>query len=331
MNQRRLLLLALATGLSGNATLPRAQTPSASLRRVGVLAPSTRAKEEIILKPFFDQMRELGWVEGQNIVYDRVYADDQMAMLPRLAAELVARKPEVIYAPPAPAAAAAKQATQTIPIVFGSVSDPVGAGLVASLAHPGGNVTGMASGVADELAPKRVQLLRDVLPGAKHIGSLGDPTDPSTASQRQTLVPLAAALGLTIVDADATSPADFDAAVAKLASERVDAIFITGTGALAFSLRAHLIELANRGRIALIAGNSLYANAGALFTYGPSNAERLGRSAYPVDKILRGAKPADIPVEQPTMFELVINLKTAKALGITVPRSVLLRADRVIE
>ena len=324
-------MLALTAGLAGIAAPLRAQTSSANLRRVGVLAPSTRAKEEVILKPFFDQMRELGWIEGQNIVYDRVYAEDQMALLPRLAAELVARKPEVIYAPPTPATAAAKQATQTIPIVFGSVSDPVGAGLVASLAHPGGNVTGLTSSIAGGLGPKWAQLLREIMPSVKRIGSLGDPTDPSTEVQRQAYVPVAASLGLTFVNADAASPVDFDAAVAKLAQERVNAIFITGTGALAFSLRVHLIDLANQSRIPLVSGNALYADAGALFTYGSSNADRLRRSAYPVDKILRGAKPADIPVEQPTLFELVVNLKTAKALGITVPRSVLLRADRVIE
>ena len=201
MTQRRLLLLALGASLSGHAPLLCAQAAAAGLRRVGVLAPRTRAKEDIILKPFFDQMRELGWVERQNIAYDWACADDQMAMLPRLAAELVAPKPELIYAPPTPtpAAVAAKQATQTIPIVFGAVADPVGIGLVTSLARRGGNVTGMSSSVAESLVPKRVQLLREILPRVKRVGLLGDSNDPATKSVQHLLAPLAAPLGLTII------------------------------------------------------------------------------------------------------------------------------------
>ena len=163
MNRRRFLLFALGASLSGHTALLWAQTSTGSMRRVGVLVPSTQANAEIGLKPFFDQMRQLGWVEGQNIAYDRTYADDRQEMLPRLAAELVARKPEVIYAPPTVAAVAAKQATQTIPIVFGLAADPVGTGLVTSLARPGGNVTGI-SGIGASLGPKRVELLRESCP-----------------------------------------------------------------------------------------------------------------------------------------------------------------------
>ena len=302
----------------------RAQTPAAALRRVGVLVPSTREKEDVILKPFFDQMRELGWIEGQNIAYDRAYADDQHEMLPKLAAELVARKPDLIFAPPSPSALAAKQATQTIAIVFGAVQDPVGIGLVASLARPGGNVTGI-SNVSASLGPKKVQLLKEILPGMKRLGLLGDPTDASTKIEQQALVPAAASLGLTITAAEASSPADFDAAVARLVAERVDAIHLLES-ALTFNMRARVIELASQKRVPVISGGP-----GSLFSYGAPLADRLRRSAYLVDKILKGAKPADIPVEQPTLFELVVNLKAAKALGIAVPRAVLLRADRVIE
>ena len=178
MNQRRLLVLTMGAGLAGHAGLLRAQTASTGMRRVGVLAPSTRAKEEIILKPFFDEMRQLGWVEGQNIAYDRVYGDDQQQTLPRLAAELVARKPELIYAPPAAAAVAAKQATQTIPIVFGAVGNPTALGLVASFAHPGGNVTGISSNF-ERLGLKRAELFLQILPRAKRLGLLSDPGDLS--------------------------------------------------------------------------------------------------------------------------------------------------------
>jgi len=166
----------MGASMAGHAGLLRAQPSTTGMRRVGVLAPSTRAKEEITLKPFFDEMRQLGWVEGQHIAYDRVFADDHLALLPKLAAEIVARKPEVIFAPPTPAAVAAKQATQTIPIVFQAVADPVGSGLVTSLARPGGNVTGI-SGVFGSLVLKRVELLREILPGAKRLGFLGDSND----------------------------------------------------------------------------------------------------------------------------------------------------------
>lgn len=333
MNRREFVAhigVTLGSVLICNATLLWAQASTGSLRRVGVLAPSTNAKEEIVLKPFFDQMRELGWIEGQNIAYDRVYAEDKMEMLPRLAAELVARRPEVIYAPPTPATVAAKQATQTIPIVFAMVSDPVGIGLVTSLARPGGNVTGMSS-TSEFHEPKRVQLLREILPGAKRIGRLADSNDPVIKSGQQSLAPLAASLGLTFPVAEAANPVEFEAAVARLVAERVDAIMVVGTGALAYNLRARLIELANQKRLPIIAGSSLFADLGALFTYGPSVADRVRRSAIPVDKILKGAKPADLPVEQPALFEMIVNMKTAKALGIRIPPSILLRADRVIE
>ena len=328
--QRRRLALALAAGLSGYARLLSAQTPVAHPRRVGVLMPSTHEKEEVTLKPFFDQMRALGWIEGQTITYDRVYADDQHERLPGLATELVARRPEVIYAPVTPTTVAARQATQTVPIVFGTVWDPVGVGLVASLARPGGNVTGISS-YSDSLTPKRVELLREILPGIKRLGFLGDQSDPTTKLDRQALAPLVASMGLHFVFAETVNTADFDAAVARLLVERVEAIFPWGTGTLVFNLRPRLIALANQKHLPVVGHRAELADAGALFTFGASLADQLRRSALLVDKILKGAKPADLPVEQASLFELVLNLKTAKALGINVPRSILLRADRVIE
>ena len=327
MNKRRALVIALGTSLAGHAVLLRAQTTSAGMRRVGVLAPSTRAKEEITLKPFFDEMRKLGWIEGQNIAYDRVYADDEQQALPRLAAELVARKPDLIYAPPAPAAEAAKQATQTIPIVFGAVADPVGMGLVTSLARPGGNVTGVSLNF-ESLALKRIELLLQILPRAKRIGLLGDPSGESKVAQTALARGLPA-LGLSLIVAEAANAAELEAAVARLADQRVDVIF-TGSS-LAFNLRARVIALTNARRLPYIGGSSILAEAGALFAYGPSLAGQLRRSAQFVDKVLKGAKPADMPVEQPTEFEFVVNLKAAKLLGITIPQSILLRADGVIE
>ena len=328
MNPRRLLLLALGAGLSGHASLLRAQAPATNLRRVGVLAPSTRAKEEVILKPFFDQMREMGWIEGQTIAYDRAYADDQQREVSRLAVELVARKPELIYAPPMPAAIAAKRATGTIPIVFGTGTDPVAAGLVASMARPGGNVTGVASNF-ESLVPKRIELLHEMLPGAKRIGFLGDSSDARFKIDRAALAPAAKTLGLTMVVAEASNAVEFDAAVAMLIGQGVDVIY--GAGSLVTNLRGRLVELASRKRLPVVGGVTPMAEAGALFIYGASLDDQFRRSAQMVDKILRGAKPADMPVEQPTRFELIINLKAAKALGITIPKSMLLRADEVIQ
>ena len=325
MKLRRLLLVALGASLWGHA---RAQTASASLRRVGVLAPSPRAKEEVILKPFFDQMRALGWVEGQTISYDRAFADDRHEDLPRLAAELVARKPELGYAPPSIAARAAWQATRSIPMVFATANDPVRDGFVASLGRPGGNATGLTN-IGASLLPERIQLLREILPGVKRIGRLLDPADSTSRLAQQEFAPVAAAMGLTIIVVEPANSVEFEAAMAKLVADRVDAIYAASV--LALNMRARLIELANQKRVPVIGVIPSMADAGALFVYAPSQADLLRRSALVVDKVLRGAKPADIPVEQPTLFELVVNLKAARALGITVPQSFLLRADRVIE
>jgi putative tryptophan/tyrosine transport system substrate-binding protein len=328
MNRRRLVVLALGASLSGHAASLWAQTPIAGLRRVGVLAPSTRAKEDLILEPFYDEMHRLGWIEGRHIAYDAVYADDRHQDLPRLAAELVARKPELIFAPPPVAALAAKQATRTIPIVFGTGIDPVGAGLVASLARPSGNVTGVVN-VVESLMPKRLELLHEMLPAARRIGFLGDPAEATWTSERRSVSQAATALGLTIVVGEVSNPQDFDAAVARLMAQGIEAII--GFAPLVTNLRGRLVELANRKRLPVVGHAARMAEAGALFSYGASLADQLRRSAHLVDKILKGAKPADLPIEQPTRFEQVINLKTAKALGLTIPQSLLLRADEVIE
>ena len=310
-------------------TLPgSAQNTTAGLRRVGVFAPSTQEKEDLILKPFYDEMRRLGWIEGRNIAYAPVYSGDRHQDLPRLAAELVARKPELIFTPSQVAALAARQSTRTIPIVFGTGIDPVGAGLVASLAHPGGNVTGVVN-VVDSLTPKRLELLHEMLPSAKRIGFLGDPNEAGWKSERSKIDEAARALGLTVIVGGVSNPVDFDTAVAKLISQGVDAIF--GFSPMVTNLRGRLIELANRKHVPVFGHAARVAEAGALFSYGASLPDQLRRSAQLVDHILKGAKPADLAVEQPTRFELVINLKTARALGLSIPQSLLLRADEMIE
>ena len=329
MNRRRALRFTISAAMAARAPPLWAQAKAANLRRVGVLAPSTHAKEQVILKPYFDQMRALGWIEGQTVVYDRVYADDQQQELPRLAAELVARKPELIYAPPMVSALAAKRATTTIPIVFATGGDAVGSGLVASFARPGGNATGVVN-VIESLLPKRLELLHEILPNARRVGILRDPNEPVSKANLGRIEQAATALGMTIVWADLSSPGELDAAMAKLTGQGVDAIF-AGHTTITSNLRARVVELAHRKRVPVFLNRASQLESGALFSYGASQADQIRRSAQMVDKILKGAKPADIPVEQPSKFELAINLKAAKALGITIPQSVLLRADEVIQ
>ena len=306
-----------------------AQAPGRTKRRVGVLAPSTAAREAITLAPFFDEMHRQGWVEGESVVYDRVFADDEQERLPQLAAALVARRPELIYAPPTPSAIAAKHSTDTIPIVFGAVWDPIGSGLVKSLSRPAGNVTGVCV-FAESLAPKRLQILRDIFPKLRRIGWLGDATDPSSRFDRTVFEPVAARLGVTVIAAEAANPAGVDAAVERLIAAPVDVIY-TSTSSLLFNLGDRIIALATAHRLAVVAYRSQLAEAGALFAYGASLSDQLRRSAGFVDKVLRGARPGDLPIEQASTFELVVNQNAALSLGITIPKSVLLQANRVIE
>lgn len=298
------------------------------VRRIGVLAPSTAARETVTLKPFFDQMAQLGWVEGGAVSYERSFANDQYHALPQLARDLVSRQPELIFAPPAPAAVAAKAATGTIPIVFATGTDPVGTGLVASLARPGGNVTGLCS-VIDSLAPKALELLLQIMPGVRRIGLLGDRDDARLQQDREALAPLLAAHAMQLVVGEATHPKAFDEAVAMLLHERVEVIMTNSS--LSFNMRDRLIERLRGRRVAVIGHRSEMVDAGGLFSYGAVLTDQIRRAALVVDKILRGARPADIPVEQPTLFEFAVNRRTAKALGITLSQQVLLRADRVVE
>lgn len=322
MRRRGLLRCAAVAGWP--AIAPRLSVAQPAPRRVGVLAPSTAAREEITLKPFFDEMRQRGWIEGQNIVFDRVFADDRMEDLPQRAAELVARHPDLIYAPPQPAAVAARRATTTIPIVFATATDPVGAGLVASPARPGGNATGI--GQFDSLAQKSLQLLREMLPRVRRVGLVGATGDPRFALDRSALQPL---LGAGLQAIPAQNPADLDAALKTLLKSGVEVIFTTSS--LLFNQRERVIEMTLPQRVPVVGHRSPMAEAGALFSYGPSLAGQIRASAQVVDKVLRGASPADMPVQQPRTVELFVNLRSAGALGISVPRTVLLRAERVIE
>ena len=322
--KRRDLLLGFAGAVAG-ASAAFAQAPR--VRRVAVLAPSTAQREEVTLKPFFDEMRALGWVEGQTIEYDRAYADDSAARLDELAAQVVARKPDLLFAPPSPAAVAARKATRTIPIVFATATDPVASGLVASLANPGGNATGIIS-VADSLAPKLMEIVREMLPKAKKLALVNQASDPRARIDGEALASAAPQFGMTIVVASVVSPSELRPTVTRLAGQNVDAI-LTGTS-LIFNLRAQLIEQTNGLRLPVAGHRSELADAGAIFSYGASLADQMSKAARMADKVLRGASPSSLPVEQPTRFELVVNEVAAARLGIKVPPQLLLRADRVI-
>jgi putative ABC transport system substrate-binding protein len=327
MKRRCMLGWTAAAGLP--AVAPRPSTAqSVALRRVGVLAPSTAAREAVTLKPFFDEMERLGWVEGRTVLFDRTYAADQYHELPRLAHELVARQPELIFAPPMNAATAAKAATSTIPIVFATGTDPVGAGLVQSLSRPGGNATGMIS-VIESLAPKSLELLLQMVPAPRRLGLLGDPMDARLAQDRDALKPLLAARGVRLQVAAASSAQGFDAAVMQLLDSRVEVIMTNSS--LTFNLRDRLFELLRTRPVVVVGHRRELTEAGALFSYGAALKGQIRRAAAVVDRILRGAKPADIPVQQPTEFDLVINLRTAQRLRVQVPQTMLLRANEVIE
>lgn len=272
----------------------------------------------------------MGWLEGQNIVTEYRFADGQFDRLPDLAAELVRRKVDVIVAGPTPAALAAKNATATIPIVMFNAGDPVGVGLVASLARPGGNVTGLSWAVETEIFPKSLELLKMALPKARRVAVLSNPDNRSHALVVGSLKAAAPPLGLELHFVTARGPNDFDAAFETMAKQRAAAVLIVADSSFLLH-RAQLANLTAKHRLPSMHGIRQMVEAGGLMSYAPNAQDQVRRAATYVDKILKGAKPADLPVEQPTKFEVIINLQTAKTLGLTMPQSLLVRADHVIE
>jgi putative ABC transport system substrate-binding protein len=271
----------------------------------------------------------LGWVEGKNIVFDRRYADNRLDRLPELATELVRLDVDMIVTVGTLAPLAAKRATTSIPIVMINAGDPVGSGLVASLAQPGGNVTGMSL-MAPDLGGKRLELLKEALPRLSHIAIIWNAANPYSALVFDETRRAAKKLTIELESLEVRSPGDFDGALATTMRNRVDALVIV-EDPLTFNHLNKVAEFCADNRLAAIYGLREFADAGGLMTYGASNADLFRRSAAFVDRILRGFKPSDLPVQQPTKFELVINLKTAKALRLEVPPMLLARADEVIE
>jgi putative ABC transport system substrate-binding protein len=299
--------------------------------RIGFLGPASPSNRSPGLDAFRQGLRELGWVEGQNIVIDYRLAEGRYDRLPALAAELARLKADIIVAVGTPGVAAAKKATETIPIVMiAGSADPVGLGLIASLARPGGNVTGLSFSAGPEIFGKGLELLKEIVPKVRRVAILSNPASPVQPLFIREVNVAARSLGVQLQLLEARGPDEFDGAFAAMAKERLGALLVVSD--LMFILhRTRLADLVARSRLPAAYGDRDHVEAGGLMSYGASVRDLFRRAATYVDKILKGANPADLPVEQPTKFELVINLKTAKALGLTIPQSLLLRADEVIE
>ncbi len=324
--KRRDFLIATGAILAAPLTAEAQQAPKVA--RIGHLS---LAASPHLRDAFLQGLRDLGYVEGRNVVIEYRDAERKPERFPALAAELVALKVDVIVASGTLAALAAKQATRTFPIVFSPAGDPVGSGLVTSLARPGGNVTGL-SAFAPELVGKRLELLKQALPVVSRVavlwqpGAFGERTEKDTLKRAEVA---ARALGVRLQFVEARSPADFDRAFSDMTGARADALTVLVSN-MFNSERRRLVDLAAEKRLPAVYAVREIVDAGGLMCYGPNLADLNRRAATYVDKILKGAKAADLPVEQPTKFELIINLKTAKSLGLTIPQSVLARADEVI-
>ena len=300
--------------------------------RIGWLADNPTATGHL-REAFLQGMRDLDYVEGRNFVMEHRYAEGTFERLPALAVELGALKVDVIVSVGTRSAVTAKQATKTLPIVFVGVGDPVSSGLVTSLARPGSNVTGLSLFITPQLQGKRLELLKQAVPSVSRVALLWQPGAVSESTEKDILKEsevAARALGVKLQSVEVRGPADFDTAFRRMSGARANALTVYGS-AMLFDERRQLVDLVAKNRIPAAYGLREYVEAGGLMSYGPHSPDLYRRAAIYVDKILKGAKPADLPVEQPTKFELVINLKTAKALGLTIPPSVLGRADQVIQ
>ena len=328
--KRRRMLVAAGVLLGVLAwPLPaRAQAPTKVFRLV-LLSASNPIANKRLEDGLRKGLRDLGYVEGQNLVIVSRYAEGKLERLPALAAELIQSRPHVIVTAGPQAIRAVKQATDTLPIVMAVIPDPVAEGLVASFARPGGNLTGMAF-QNPELTVKRLELLKQAVPKARRIAVLWDSTGLRRTSGLSELQAAAPSLGLTLQVLEVRGPADFDAAFGAARRGRADALVVL-SGSLLFVHSQALVDLAARSRLPATYFSREFVDAGGLMSYGPSFPDMWRRSAAYVDKILKGAKPADLPIEQASLFELVVNLKAAKTLGLTLPPSLVQRADEVIQ
>jgi ABC-type uncharacterized transport system substrate-binding protein len=308
-------------------SLAEAQQP-AKIPRIGFLASGSPSAYASRTEAFRQGLRQLGYVEGKTIAIEYRYAEGLTNPLPDLVADLVRVNVEIIVTSSTPATLALKNGTKTIPIVFVAVSDPVGSGLVVSLARPGGNLTGLSNQLVD-LVGKELELLKQAVPKIARVTVLGSTANPDRAELRKPIEVVARSLGVRLQIVDIGEPKDLDGAFSQMTKGRADAVLLRG-GALLTDQRIRIAELAALNSLPTIRWDLPFAEAGGLMSYGPSSADMFRRAATFVDKILKGARPADLPIEQPTKFELVINLKTAERIGLTISPNVLARADRVI-
>ena len=328
MWNRRTFLVALGTILLGGPT-SSAQQHSGKPPRIGWLVPTTQAEWQGLLEEYRLGMRELGYVEGRTVETEYLYADGHFDRLPDLAAKLVEHKVDLIVTASTPAILAAKRATEKIPVVFAASSDPISTGIVASLAHPGGNITGLSL-MASDLSAKRLQLLHTLIPSLSNIAVLWDSSNPGMAIRARETRAAAEQSKIVFFDAGAHNLDELVTMFTELTKRQPLALVVTAEP-FTMEHRSRILDFMARNAIPAMYEDSRFVEAGGLMSYGPNLGDVFRQSASFVDKILKGANPANLPVEQPTKFDLVINLKTAKALGLTVPDSILVGADKLIQ
>ena len=330
MNNRRKLIVALGAGAL-TAPFGAFAQQQGKVWRVGWLSQGTRPdpSRPNFFAAFLQGMRELGYVEGKNMVIESRYADSKFERLPDLAAELVQLKVDVILAAATPATGAAHKATTTTPIVFVNAGDPVGSGFIKSLARPSGNITGLTNMYAD-ISSKYLEMLLSMVPKLSRVAVLVNPANPAQFNFLKNIQAAAQKTNLKILPVEARTPQEIETAFSVMAREKAGAVIVSADEFF-IQQRRQVAELAAKYRLPTVSGRRGQVEAGFLMSYGPNDADLYRRAATYVDKIFKGAKPGDLPVEQPTKFELFINGKTAKALGLTIPQSLLISTDKVIE
>jgi putative ABC transport system substrate-binding protein len=325
---KAILTSLLTTILLTTVSIAEAQQPT-KVPRIGFLSAFSGSSLSARIEAFRQGLRELGYVEGKNVVIESRYAEGRLDRLTDLAAELVRLKVDVIVTGGPSPTRATKEATVTIPIVMALDNDPVGSGFVASLARPGGNITGLAT-LSPEISGKQLELLKEIVPRLSHVAVVGTSSNPGNAQMLKETELAAGAFAVQLHYLDVEGPKDIETVFRAASKGRADAVLVLPNSVL-LSQRAQLADLAAKNRLPAVYGQPEYVDAGGLMFYGASITEMFRRAATYVDKILKGAKPADLPVEQPTKFEFVISLKAAKQIGLTIPPNVLARADRVIK
>jgi ABC-type uncharacterized transport system substrate-binding protein len=326
----RLIGLAVVLALSlALAPLAIEAQPTSKVYQIGFLGNSTAALEAHLVGAFRDGLRNLEYVEGRNLHIEYRWAEGQYERFPALIAQLIALKVDVLVTAGTPATQAVKKAMTSVPLVMIAVGDPVATGIVASLRQPGGNITGLTS-IAEETESKRLELLREILPKVSHVAVLSNPENQSAAASLSANQAAARTLGIRVQVFEARAAGELDETLKSIVTERPGALLVVGDR-LFLHNRQRIVDFANKNRLPTVPVHPELVEAGALMSFGPSYVAMHRRAAYFVDKILKGVKPGDLPVERPTTFELVINRKTAKALGLTIPPLLLLRADRLIE